>query len=134
MSDKTFAPTVMRSMLGRARGLGSAKSGTAHWWAERVTAAALVPLSLWFVFSIFRLEGAPRAAVAHWAAWPVNATLLAALVLTTFHHVQLGLQAVIDDYIHGEAARLVVLLAMRAGCVLLALAALIAVLKLAFTG
>jgi succinate dehydrogenase / fumarate reductase membrane anchor subunit len=129
----TDAPTIMRSMLGRARGLGSAKAGTGHWWAQRVTAFALIPLSLWFVCAAIMLAGEPRAAVLAWAGSPVVATLLAALVLASFHHMQLGLQVVIEDYIHGEKARLAWMLAMKAVTMLFALAGLIAVLKLAIS-
>lgn len=134
MNDKSANPAIMRSMLGRARGLGSAKSGTAHWWAQRVTAFALLPLVLWFVFAAVRFGGMRRADVAHWAADPVVATLLVALVIALFHHMRLGLQVVIEDYIHAERPRMVWLLLMRAVTSLLGLAALISVLKLAFTG
>jgi succinate dehydrogenase / fumarate reductase membrane anchor subunit len=123
--------TIMRSGLGRARGLGSAKSGTAHWWAERVTSVALVPLTLWFIFSMFRLVAVPRVTVILWASNPVNATLLLALVLITFHHMALGLQVVIEDYVHSEKTRLASLLAMKGVTALLAIACVIAVLKLA---
>jgi succinate dehydrogenase / fumarate reductase membrane anchor subunit len=126
--------TIMRSTLGRARGLGSAKSGTAHWWAERVTSVALVPLTLWFVLAIYRLAAQPAVEVAHWASHPVNATLLLALIVVTFHHMALGLQVVIEDYIHMDQARLVAVLVMKGGTALLALAAIIAVLKLAVIG
>ncbi len=129
----TDSPAIMRSMLGRARGLGSAKSGTAHWWAQRVTAFALLPLVLWFVCSAIRLAGMPRAAVVAWASHPVVATLLAALLLASFHHMQLGLQVVIEDYIHSEKPRLAWLLVMKAITTLFGLAGLIAVLKLAIS-
>jgi succinate dehydrogenase / fumarate reductase membrane anchor subunit len=125
---------VMRTQLGRVRGLGAAHGGTGHWWAERLTAIALVPLTLWFIASVLHLVGAPRAAVAHWAAHPVNVALLAALVVATFHHAQLGLQVVIDDYVHNEAARMVALLLIKGAAALLALIGLFAVLKLAFSG
>jgi succinate dehydrogenase / fumarate reductase membrane anchor subunit len=125
---------VMQSRLGRARGLGSARSGTAHWWQQRLTAVALVPLTLWFVAVALHLAGLPRAGVAHWAARPLHATLLLALVVATFHHAQLGLQMVIEDYVHGKAARLVSLLLVKGAAVVLGLAAAISVLKLAFAG
>ncbi len=134
MSDKAASPAVMRSLLGRARGLGSAKSGTAHWWAQRVTALALVPLSLWFICAVIRLAGEPRVEMQHWASNPLVATLLVALVVTTFHHMQLGLQAVLDDYVHVERIRLASLLLMKGVTILLGLAGVIAVLKLAFAG
>ena len=133
MTEKT-SPAVMRSMLGRSRGLGSAKSGSAHWWSQRLTAFALIPLTLWFVFSCVHLIGLSRAEVAHWAANPVTATLLVAMIVVTFHHLQMGLQVVIEDYVHGEGARITSIVLNKGVCALLALAALIAVLKLAITG
>jgi succinate dehydrogenase / fumarate reductase membrane anchor subunit len=91
----------------------------------------VMPLTIWFIFSVFALLGAPRAAVHLWVSHPVNAVLLLALVLTTFHHMALGLQVVIEDYIHGEAAKMASLLAMKAVTALLALAAVVSILKLA---
>jgi succinate dehydrogenase / fumarate reductase, membrane anchor subunit len=125
---------VMRSELGRVRGVGSAKSGTAVWWTERLTALALVLLAVWFVLAMFHLEGASRVAVAHWAAHPVNTTLLLSLVLATFYHMQLGLQVVIEDYVHSERAHLVLVLPNKAVTSLLCIAAVLSVLRLAFTG
>ena len=135
MTD-TKAPqiAIMRSMLGRVRGLGAAKSGTQHWWSQRVTAIALIPLSLWFVISVFTLIGAPRSAVAAWAAGPITATLLLATIAALFQHMFLGVQVVIEDYIHGERARMAWLLATKGSTALLALAAVVSVLKLAFSG
>ena len=134
MSEPSKSPKIMRSMLGRARGLGSAKSGTAHWWAQRVTALALLPLSLWFLWSVLGMVRHDRAWVAHFVADPVVATLLVAFIVTSFHHMQLGVQVVIEDYVHAERPKLLGLLAMKAASGLLGLAAVIAVLKLAFTG
>lgn len=132
---KSGAPKidVMRSQLGRVRGLGAAKSGTAVWWAERVTSAALVPLTIYFVYAALHLSGHPRIDVAHWMGRPWNATLMIALIAVTFHHMQMGLQVVIEDYIHAEAVRVPSLLLNKAVAGLLGLAAAIAVLKLAFT-
>ncbi len=124
----------MRSQLGRARGLGAAHGGTRHWWAQRLTAIALVPLVLWFVASVLHLVGAARPAVAHWMAHPVNAALFAALVIATFHHAQLGLQVVVEDYVHADRLRMATLLAIKGAAALLGLLALYAVLKLAFSG
>ena len=135
MSDsKAPQIAIRRSMLGRARGLGAAKSGTHHWWTQRVTAIALIPLSLWFVISIYTLIGAPRAAVAAWASGPITATLLLATIAALFQHMYLGVQVVIEDYIHSERQRMVWLLVTKGITALLALAAAVAVLKLAFSG
>ncbi len=71
---------VMRSYLSRARGMGAARSGLHHWWVERVTAIALVPLTVWFIYAVLHLLGAPQAAVHHFVAHPVNTVLLLALV------------------------------------------------------
>jgi len=121
---------IMRSHLGRARGLGSAKSGVAHWWAERLTAIALVPLTIWFVVSLLTLLGADQQVVASWAARPVNTVLLLALVIMTFHHMQLGLQVVIDDYV--KSGHLLVSLLNKGAALLLGLFATVAILKMAF--
>ena len=120
-----------RSALGRARGLGAAHTGTGHWWAERATSVALVPLTLWFVYVAFHLAGQQRAGVAHFAANPLNAGLLLATVIITMHHMQLGLQVVVEDYIHAEGTRTAVLLAIKGAAILLALVGAVSVLKLA---
>lgn len=125
---------VMRTQLGRVRGLGAGHGGTHHWWVQRLTAIALVPLALWFVFVVLHLAGEPRSYVAHWAANPINAALLAALVIAAFHHAQLGLQVVVEDYVHAEMPRLAALLLIKGAAALLGLIALIAVMKLAFSG
>lgn len=122
----------MRTPISRVRGLGSAKDGTHHWWMQRLTAVALVPLSIWFVISVITLGSADHAAVVAWLASPVTAVLMLLLIIATFHHLQLGLQVVIEDYIHGEAAKLVCLVVLKLGCFALAVAAAFAVLKVAF--
>ena len=122
---------VMRSQLGRARGVGSAKSGVHHWHAERVTAIALVPLTLWFIFSMVRLAGAPQEAVAAWAGRPFNTVLLLAMIAMTFHHMQLGIQVVLEDYVHDQRLMTWLILVNKAAAALLGLTAAVAVLKLA---
>jgi succinate dehydrogenase / fumarate reductase membrane anchor subunit len=116
--------------LGRVRGLGSAKSGLAHWWAQRLTAIALVPLSLWFIVSVLHLLGAPHDAMVDWISGPWTIVLMIALVVATFHHAQLGLQVVIEDYIHHDAARLASLIAVKGAAILLGMACVVSVLKL----
>jgi len=134
MADKAPQIAIRRSMLGRARGLGAAKSGTAHWWALKTTSFALIPLTLWFLASVIGLIGAPRAAVAAWAGGAITATLLLATIAALFHHMYLGVQTVIEDYIHHELSRMAWLLVAQGVAWLLALASAISVLKLAFTG
>lgn len=122
----------LRSPLGRVRGLGSAKDGTNHWWAQRVTAVALVPLTLWFCAAVISLSGADRAAVAEWAGSPVVAGLLILLIGATFYHAYLGLQVVIEDYVHSEALKVSGLLLTKAAAVILGLTGILSVLMLLF--
>lgn len=121
----------LRSPLGRVRGLGSAKEGVAHWWAQRVTALALVPLTLWFVIAVISLVGADYARTTAWIASPVPAILLVLLVAATFYHAVLGLQVVIEDYVGSEALRIALILIVKAAAIVLAAAAIFAVLKIA---
>ena len=125
--------SVMRSELGRVRALGAGRAGTGHWWAQRVTAVALVPLTIWFVIDALRLAGLPRSVVAHWASHPINAALLAALVLASFHHAQLGLRVVVEDYVHGERTRMALVLLIQGAAAILCLISLIAIVRLAAT-
>ncbi len=125
---------TMRSYLGRARGLGAANGGFHHWWMQRLTSLALLPLTLWFVWSLAHLAGAPYAAVRAWASGPINATLLLALIAATFEHMHLGVQVVAEDYIHTTWIQRSVVIGVKAASALLALAATIAVLKLAIAG
>jgi succinate dehydrogenase / fumarate reductase membrane anchor subunit len=129
-TEKPVHVAVMRSQLGRVRGLGSAKSGVPHWWAQRLTAIALVPLSLWFILSVLHLLGAPHDAVVDWFSGPWTIVLMIALVVATFHHLQLGLQVVIEDYIHDDAVRFAALLAVKGAAILLAMVCVVSVLKL----
>lgn len=122
----------MQSPLGRVLGLGSAKEGVEHWWRQRTTALALVPLTVWFVISVIAMVGADRAAIVAWMHNPMIAVLMIALVVATFYHAALGLQVVIEDYVHGEGLRLATLVVMRALCALFVLRGVLAVLTLAF--
>jgi len=126
--------SIMRSGLGRARGLGAAKAGYHHWWVQRVTAVALVPLTIWFIFSLIGLLGAPHAAVVTWMASPINLVLMLALIVAMFHHMELGLQVVIEDYVRAEKCRLATILAMKAVVWLLGLSAAVAALKMGLGG
>lgn len=121
---------IMRSPLGRVRGLGSAGSGTAHWWAQRLTAIALLPLTLWFIFSALHLVGASHDQLLAWFAGPVPVVLMLCLIVAMFYHLHLGLQVVVEDYVHQEPARLITLLVLRAAIFVMALACIVSVLRL----
>ena len=130
--SKTNA-AVMRTPLGRVRGLGSAKSGTHHWWMQRVTSIALLPLTLWFVVSMLSLAGASYVQTRAFLAWPVNAVLMLALIGLTFHHIAAGLQVVVEDYVRKDMQRIAALLVIKGGCWLMALVCAFSVLRVAFT-
>ena len=121
---------IMRSPLGRARGLGSAKAGAVHWWMQRITSLALIPLTLWFLCAMVRMIGATRDDVIYWMAGPLPIVLMIALVIATFHHLQAGLQVVIEDYVDNDAIRVGAILLVKALSLLLALACIVSVLKL----
>ena len=117
--------------LARARGLGSAKHGLQHWWAQRVSAIALVPLTLWFVYSVVHLTGADQTRVHGWLSRPATAILMSLFIVTTFYHLALGVQVVIEDYIHREGVKLTTLLLVKGLIGLTAAAALFTVLRVA---
>ena len=124
----------LRSPLGRARGLGSAKEGVEHWWHQRLTALALIPLSLWFVASVAFMAGMDHATFIAWVGNPLVAVLLVLLIVALFYHLKLGVQVVIEDYVHHPAAKLFCELCNTFGNIILATACLFAVLKIAFAG
>jgi succinate dehydrogenase / fumarate reductase membrane anchor subunit len=117
-----------------AGGENPAKSGVFHWWAERLTAAALVPLILWLVVSLVRLTGADHAAVTAWLGSPVAAVLLILTVAVALIHAALGLEVVIEDYVQGPRLRDLTLVAAKSACALIGLGAVLAVLRIAFSG
>jgi succinate dehydrogenase / fumarate reductase membrane anchor subunit len=121
----------MRSPLGRAIGLGSAKEGVEHWWAQRVTAIALVPLSIWFVISVIGFVGADLETVQDWVSRPLPAILLVLLLIASFYHMSLGLQVVIEDYVHTELVKLGLVIVVRLFCFAVAVAGIFAVLSMA---
>jgi len=122
----------LRSPLARARGLGAAHNGTNHWWVQRLTSIALAPLMLWIAYSFISLATADHATASAWLRSPINAILMLALIVTLFHHMQLGLQVVIEDYVHSPGRKFLTLITMKFGTILLAIGAAFAVLKVAF--
>ena len=129
-ASKDIHVEIMRSQLGRVRGLGASKSGVGHWWAERVTSIALVPLTLWFVAAVYRFIGAGQGDIAAWMSNPINLTLMILLVVITFHHMQLGLQVVIEDYIHRDATRFGLLLLNKGAALVLGTICVVCALRI----
>lgn len=123
-----------RSPRSQAVGLGSAKHGFSHWWWQRVTAVALVPLVLWFVYSVLSLISGSYDVATAWLSSPLNATLMLLFVYAMLFHAQTGLQVVIEDYIHIKWMNLTLLLLVKFTAVILAVLATISVLKVALGG
>lgn len=120
-----------RTPLARVRGLGAAKTGTEHFWLQRVTAVALIPLAVIFLAYVLCLVGADLANVKATLGRPVPATVTILLIIAAFWHAKLGLQVIVEDYVHHEGAKLVSLLLVSFACAAIGLASVLAVLKLA---
>ena len=130
-SDATH---TLRSPLKRARGSGSAKEGVHTFLAERISAVALIPLTLWFVFSVARLPILSYGAVKQWLQSPSVAVALVLFLAALFYHSSLGVKVVVEDYVAGEGKKLVVLLFVKFAHAALAAAAIFAVLKVSLGG
>ena len=124
----------MRSDISLARGLGSAKEGVHHWWGQRLSALALIPLGLWLVISLVCHAGADRAAIVLWLGSPFTLGALALTIVAVFYHAALGLQVVIEDYIHVKGAKLALIVLIQFAAFGLAAAAIVALLVVAFAG
>jgi succinate dehydrogenase / fumarate reductase membrane anchor subunit len=124
----------LRTPLSRARGLGSARQGVHHWWAQRITAVALIPLVTWFAISLIMLSGADYAVVRAWIGSPVVMVLLTLTIVIGLHHGQLGMQEVVEDYVHGEGLKLALIVLLRFIAVFFGLAAIVAILRIGFGG
>ena len=119
--------------LGRVRGLGSAKAGAHHWWVQRVTALGNVLLMLWFIISLLRLPSLDYAVVQSWLSAPLPAVLMTLLVVNVCWHFRLGLQVVLEDYVHG-GSRIIALGILHLWTFGMGAIALYAIFKIAFTG
>jgi succinate dehydrogenase / fumarate reductase membrane anchor subunit len=122
-------PLRKRSSLAQAIGLGSAKEGVGHWWAQRVSAVALIPLTLWFFASIIAHTGSDYATFIEWLKSPLASVLMTLNLIAIFYHAALGLKVVIEDYVHSWL-KIVALIAVRLGCFALAAAGIIATLRI----
>jgi succinate dehydrogenase / fumarate reductase membrane anchor subunit len=132
MSDKSAKD--MRTPLGKVRGLGSAKDGTDHFWRQRVTAVANVPLLLFFIWIVVSLNGADHAEVAATLSHPFVAFVMLGVILSVCIHMKLGMQVIIEDYIHSEGAKVVCVMLNIFFCSAIGIASAFAVLKLGFGG
>lgn len=124
----------LRSPLGKVKGLGAAGEGVGHWWAQRLTALALIPLTVWFVASVAAMAGADYATMRDWIGSPVVAGLMVLLIVATFYHAFLGLQVVIEDYVHTEGVKVASILFVQGLAIVLGLTAVLAVLTVLFRG
>jgi succinate dehydrogenase / fumarate reductase, membrane anchor subunit len=122
----------LRSPIGRVLGLGAAKEGAGHWWAQRVTSIALAILSLWFIAALVVLGDLSHASVLDWLSRPLNAVLMALLLGTMVYHSQLGVQVVVEDYVAHHAAKIIVMLLLNFVHVALAALGIFAILRIAF--
>ncbi len=125
MSDKS-----LRTALGRVRGLGAAKDGTQHWWLQRLTAIAIIPLIIWLLISLVSLAGGERDAVVAWLSSPLAALLLILFAIAAFWHMKLGLQIVIEDYVHSEGLKIATLVLNNFFCIAIGAAVVLATLSM----
>ena len=124
----------LRSPLNRARGLGSAKSGVHHFWMQRLTAVALIPLVIWFAVSLVMLSGADYGMARSWLSSPFVMVLLILTICIGLYHGQLGIQVVIEDYVHHEGVKLALIVAVKFIAVFFGLAAIVASMRIGFGG
>ncbi len=124
----------LRTPLAKVRGLGSAKDGTHHWWMQRVTAVALIPLVLIFAGYVIALVGGSHADVVAAIGSPVGSLISLLLIVAVFYHFMLGIQVVIEDYVHAEGPKLILIMLSKFFCIVVGLASALSVLKLAFGG
>jgi succinate dehydrogenase / fumarate reductase, membrane anchor subunit len=122
----------LRSPLGRVLGTGSAKDGTGHWWAQRVSSVALIPLTLWLFFSLLTLPALDYGTVRTWLALPISSFLAVLSIAVMTYHSYLGTTVVIEDYVHGEGMKVFSLMLLRFLYVLFGGAGIFAILRVAF--
>jgi succinate dehydrogenase / fumarate reductase membrane anchor subunit len=126
--------TDLRSPVARVRGLGSAKSGTQHWWHQRVSAVALILLVGWFVVSLILAAPAGQPQVRAWVSSPVTLVMLTMTILFGLWHAALGMQVVVEDYVHSEGMKIGLILVIKGLAALAAVAGIVAMFRMAFGG
>ena len=122
----------MRSYLGRVRGRGSSNEGVHHWWMQRLTGVALIPLSLWLVFSLVSLEEASYSVMVGWVGRHFNPVLLILFIISMFYHAQLGLRVIIEDYVHSDLTKTISITVVKLCATLIGACSAFAVIKLTF--
>ncbi len=127
----TRRPTDLRTPRARVEGFGSARSGTMHFWHQRMTAVALIPLSVWFVASALAYVGAEQGAVAAYFAQPINAVPMFLFIVAATYHMSLGIQTIIEDYFHQEGMKIVALMLNRFTAWIIGAGAGLALIKMA---
>lgn len=120
-----------QSPLSRARGLGSARSGTSHWWSQRVSAIALIPLGLWLCLSLAMIAAYDHSQVVEWIRSPINGIALVLVIIALFYHAALGLQTIAEDYLSVEWLKIGLIIVIRLSAVALSATAVLSVLRIA---
>lgn len=123
-----------RTPISQAKGLGSAKEGAHHWWMQRLTAIALVPLTFWFTFAVASNSGATFEEMQQWISSPWVAAFLLLFFIVSYYHGAIGIQVVLEDYVSAEGTRMIIIIAVKFILALLGTASAIAIIKIAATG
>lgn len=123
-----------RTSFDRTQGLGSAREGVGHWWMQRVTALALIPLTLWIAASLITRARDDYGTFILWLRTPLSTVLMVLLLIALFYHPALGLQVVVEDYVHTDRIKMPAMVVIHLGCFALAVAGIIATLRIAFGG
>lgn len=124
----------LRSPLSEVKGHGSAKEGTSHFWTQRLSAIALIPLVFWLCFAVASLPGTDYLSVREWLSSPFTSVMMVLFIMVAFFHSRLGLQAVIEDYVSGHAGRTVAIIGITFAAAVLAVIGVFSVLRIAFAG
>ena len=122
---------TLETSLARVTGLGSAKQGTHHWWMQRITAIALVPLTFWLVYSLLSLTRLDHSAVTHWIASPVSSAIIILFIISIYYHAILGIRVVIEDYVESELLKICSVITINFIFIFAALVSVITVIKVA---
>jgi succinate dehydrogenase / fumarate reductase membrane anchor subunit len=129
-----MAARQIRSSFKRAHGLGSAREGVGHWWMQRLTAIALLPLTLWFATSLITSARSDYDAFTSWLRAPLTAVLMPLFLIALFYHMALGLQVVVEEYVHTHRIKMPIVAMIHLGCFALTVAGIVATLRIAFDG